>query len=108
LNKMVLREITYFVDGEKKIIKAEICDTLIKKFVGLMFRKKSLPLLFIFNKNKTLSIDSFFCRPFRAIWLDDKFQATKIIDVETWRLYISGHGKYLLEIPFTTMNMSKQ
>jgi len=92
---------TYYIKGKKKTIKAKICDTPMKKIMGLMFQKNSPSLLFIFNKNKKLSIHSLFCRPFRAIWLDDKFRATKITDVKTWKFNISGHGKYLLEIPFT-------
>ena len=96
---MKLKKITYYINDKKKTIKANLRDTPLKKFTGLMFKKSSPPLLFIFNKNKTLSIHSLFCRPFKAIWLDEKFNATKVIDVKTWKLNISGHGKYLLEIP---------
>lgn len=96
---MVLKKITYFIEGKKKIIKVKICDTPLKKFLGLMFRKKSLPLLFIFNKNKAISIHSLFCEPFKAVWLDEKMHVTKITDVKTWKLSISGKGKFLLEIP---------
>ena len=99
---MVLKNITYFIDGKKKKIKVELCDTPLKKFMGLMFRKDSPPLLFNFNKNKKLVIHSFFCKPFRAIWLDEKMKTTKFIDVEKWRPNFSGKGKYLLEIPVTT------
>ncbi|MCK4649642.1 DUF192 domain-containing protein [Candidatus Pacearchaeota archaeon] len=92
-------DVVYYIDGKKRTIKAKICDTPTKKFIGLMFQKNSPPLLFVFNKNKTLSIHSLFCKPFRALFLDDKFHATKVIDVKTWKLNISGKGKYLLEIP---------
>jgi uncharacterized membrane protein (UPF0127 family) len=100
---MALKRISYYVDGKKKIIGVEVCDTLSKKFMGLMFRKNSSPLLFTFNKNKTLSIHSFFCKPFRAVWLDDKFHSTRVVDVKTWKLNISGRGKYLLEIPLSSI-----
>ena len=100
---MALKKITYYVDGKKKMIKVKVCDTLSKKFMGLMFRKNSPPLLFVFNKNKTLSIHSLFCKPFRAVWLDDKFRSTKVTDVKTWKLNISGRGKYLLEVPFSSI-----
>ena len=96
---MALKTIVYSIDGKKKKIKVKICDTPSKKFSGLMFRKHSSPLLFIFNKNKILSIHSFFCKPFKAIWLDEKMQATKVIDVKNWKINISGKGKFLLEIP---------
>jgi uncharacterized membrane protein (UPF0127 family) len=74
-------------------------DTPWKKFCGLMFKSSSPPLLFTFKKEKTLSIHSLFCKPFKAVWLDEKFQATKVLEVKTWKLNISGKGKYLLEIP---------
>jgi len=96
---MELKQIAYFIDGKKKNIKVKLCNTILKKFLGLMFRRQSPPLLFIFNKNKTIAIHSFFCKPFKAIWLDKKMQATKIINVKNWKLNISGRGKYLLEIP---------
>ena len=101
---MALKIITYSTDGKKKKIKVKICDTPSKKFLGLMFRKHSPPLLFIFNKNKILSIHSFFCKPFKAIWLDEKMQATKIVDVKTWKPNILGKGKFLLEVPVLLEN----
>jgi uncharacterized membrane protein (UPF0127 family) len=96
---MALKQITYSIDGKKKNIKVKLCDTPLKKFSGLMFRHQSPPLLFVFNKNKKLAIHSLFCKPFKAIWLDEKMKATKITDVKNWKLNISGKGKYLLEIP---------
>ena len=102
---MTLKKITYFTDDKKKkTINVKICDTLLKKSLGLIFKKNSPPLLFIFNKNKTLSIHSFFCKPFKAIWLDDKMHTTKIYDINSWKLNISGKGKYLLEIPTPSEN----
>jgi uncharacterized membrane protein (UPF0127 family) len=98
---MVLTKITYFINKKKYSIKVKICDTLYSKFCGLMFKKNSPPLLFIFKKNKTLSIHSLFCKPFKAIWLNDKMKAKKIIIVKNWKLNISGEGKYLLEIPLS-------
>ena len=99
---MVLKTITYTINNKKKTIKAKPLTTIIQKAAGLMFRNQSPPLLFIFNKNKTLSIHSLFCKPFKAIWLDDKMQATKVTNVNNWELNISGKGKYLLEIPATS------
>ncbi len=101
---MVLKKITYYIGKEKKNIGVKLCDTPTKKFNGLMFQKKSPPLLFVFNKNKTLSIHSLFCKPFKAIWLDEKFHATKVVEVYRWKINISGCGKYLLEIPLPTTN----
>ena len=98
------KKITYYIDGEKHIIKARIYDTIGKKFRGLMFKRNSPALLFIFNKTKKLEIHSFFCKPFRAIWLDDKMSATRVLDVKTWLPNISGKGKYLLEIPLSLID----
>lgn len=89
----------YHEGKNKKTILVKPCRTFFSKLSGLMFRKKSSPLLFIFEKEKNLSIHSFFCKPFTAIWLDDKKRVTKKENVKPWRFYISGQGKYLLEIP---------
>jgi uncharacterized membrane protein (UPF0127 family) len=96
---MAIKQITYLINGKKKTAKAKVCDTILSKFLGLMFKKNSPPLLFKFNKNKKLSIHSLFCKPFKAIWLDEKKNATKVVDVKNWKFNISGKGKYLLEIP---------
>ncbi len=69
-----------------------------------MFQKNSPPLLFSQQKNKYFPIISLFCKPFKAIWLDEKMRATKIIDVKSWKWWISGSGKYLLEIPMLLKN----
>ena len=65
-----------------------------------MFRKNSLPLLFIFKKPVEFSIHSFFCNPFIAIW----FLRNKIINiklVEPHKFSIKPKQKFdkLLEIP---------
>lgn len=100
---MVLKEIIYFVDGKRKKINAEIVNTPLGKFKGLMLKKNSPPLLFIFNKEKNLSIHSFFCKPFKAIWLDKNMNSTKTIDSKSWKINYNGNGKFLLEIPTTTL-----
>ena len=95
-----LKEITYYVNGKKKKIHAQIIK---HPYIssGLMFRKNSPPLLFPLKKEKSFTISSLFCKPFIAIWLDGKMNATKIVRVKNWTSIITGHGKYLLEIPIT-------
>lgn len=88
-----------YYDKKKKSIDVEVCDNFIKKSVGLMFKKNSQPLLFVEDKEKIISIHSFFCKPFEAIWLDKNKKVTKKVIVKKWLPYISGKGKYLLEIP---------
>ena len=99
---MALKRIIYSIGKKKHSIEVKLCKSFLNKASGLMFRRHSPPLLFIFNKDKKLSIHSLFCRPFRAIWIDDKMQTTQITDVKNWKLNISGNGKYLIEIPKTT------
>lgn len=97
-------KITYYLNKERMEIEVKICDTFFSKLIGLMFRKNSLPLLFIFNKEKNLSIHSLFCKPFTAIWLDKNMKATKLQEVKKLKFNISGYGKYLLEIPLVLNN----
>jgi len=99
---MALKKITYSVNGKRREINVKICNNFFSKMAGLMFKRNSLPLLFVFGKERKLSIHSIFCKPFVAIWLDGKMRATKVIEVKNWRLNISGRGKYLLEIQRTT------
>jgi uncharacterized membrane protein (UPF0127 family) len=101
MERMKLQKITYTLNGRKHSLHAKLCKSLSSKFFGLMFRRESTPLLFVFNKEKNLSIHSFFCRPFKAIWLDDKMNVTKTLTIKKWRANFSGRGKYLLEIPLT-------
>jgi hypothetical protein len=64
-----------------------------------MFRKNSPPVLFPFRNEGKISIHSFFCRPFTAVWLDKNKKSTKQVNVNRWLPNISGNGMYLLEIP---------
>jgi len=76
------------------------CNQTISKMTGLMFKKNSPPLLFSFQKPTKLSIHSFFCKPFIAIW----FLGNQIVDIKaikTNQLSIKPKEKFdkLLEIP---------
>lgn len=83
-----------------KIIDAEICDTLLKRSRGLMFRKNPKPLFFVFKKLTTQPIHSFFCKPFMAIWLNEG----RVVDekiVRPYKLSIKARAPFthLVEIP---------
>ena len=94
---MKLKQFTYTDEKNKKqTIKVKQVSV---SSTGLMFRTNSPPLLFDMKFDQTFSIHSLFCKPFSAIWLDDKKQIVKFIDVEPWRLNLRGEGRYLLEIP---------
>jgi len=76
------------------------CKNIFSQFLGLMFKKNSKSLLFIFPTLKRLAIHSFFCKPFIAIW----FNENKVIDikfVKSWRFFVKPDKKFnkLLEIP---------
>ena len=103
---MVLKKVEYFIEGKKKELIVKVCDNPWTKFSGLMFRKNSPPLLFIFNKEKILRIHSFFCKPFRAIWLDKNMNSTKVQDIIKWSPNFSGRGKYLIEIPLDYLKIT--
>jgi len=61
------------------MVKIKIKDKIIEveevkgfgKIRGLMFRKKSMPLLFRFKKPTRMPIHSFFCKSFHAVWMKD-------------------------------------
>ena len=72
-----------------------------------MFKIKSPPLLFRLSREKNFTITSLFCKPFTAIWLDEKMNATRILKVKSWNMSFSGFGKYLLEIPSNPITPNK-
>ena len=91
--------------GRKFEIEVEECKSFFSKFRGLMFRKKSLPLLFYFNGLGLWAIHSFFCKPFFAIWFDGE----KVVDgklVKPWKFFVKPKEKFnkLLEIPSNDKN----
>lgn len=101
---MKLSKFSFYLGKKKIYLKVKECKTIWSKFSGLMFRVASPNLLFVFNKEKNLSIHSLFCKPFIAIWLDKKKRVTKITSVKNWKLNISGKGKFLLEVPMNDEN----
>ena len=93
---MVLESFVYYVGKKKKTIQVKRVSVF---SFGLLFKTNSPALLWEMRKEKKFSIFSYFCPKFRAIWLDKNKKTTKIVDVKTWKMKISGRGKYLLEIP---------
>jgi len=84
------------------------CKSISAKARGLMFKKKSKPLLFIFKKLNRQPIHSFFCKPFIIIW----FRENKIIDtkvIKKWKFSIKPKEKFdkILEIPSNNANFKK-
>jgi len=91
-----------------KIIEAEVCDTIFSKARGLMFRKHSKPMLFVFKKPTRQSIHSFFCRPFKAIWLyKGKIIDEKIVQPFSFSVKPKNPFTELVEIPLSNNNKLK-
>jgi len=88
---------------EKEIIikDYEICSSFFSKTRGLMFRKKSKPLLFLFDEPTRIPIHSFFVRfPFIAVWFLNGKPVDKML-VMPWRFSVVPRTQFdmLLEIP---------
>ena len=84
------------------------CKTIFLKISGLMFKKNSKPLLFVFRKLGKRSIHSFFCLPFIAIWFDgERIVYVKLI--KSKKISIKPKEKFdkLLEIPSNSEAFSK-
>ena len=86
--------------GKKISVDVIECKTFIQKGTGLMFRKDNRALLFPFRRKVNRAIHSFFCKPFIALWFNDK----RIVDVQLvrpWQFSIRPKKKFniLLEIP---------
>jgi uncharacterized membrane protein (UPF0127 family) len=87
-------------NGKEINLDVKVCDNVFSQARGLTFKKKSLPLLFVFKKLNRMKIHSFFCKPFIAIW----FNGEDVVDlkvVRKSRFSIRPKEKFdkLLEIP---------
>ena len=86
--------------GKEKNLNVKVCDNVFSQASGLMFKRKSKPLLFIFKTKKRRAIHSFFCKPFIAIWFDGE-QVVDVKRIRSWKFSIKPTEKFdkLLEIP---------
>jgi uncharacterized membrane protein (UPF0127 family) len=92
----------YFYGRRITVLDYTICKSIYSKIRGLMFRDKNYkkPLLFVWNKPVNISIHSFFCRKFIAVWLlRGRVIDIKVVNPRT--LSVTSKGKFdeLLEIP---------
>ena len=96
------------IKDEELTIPVKKCENLASQIQGLMFKKKSPNLLFIFKKPKRISIHSYFCNPFLGIWLlDDKIQEMKLVEPNTFSIKPKHKFNKLLEIPNNTEEFRK-
>jgi len=94
--------------NKERTIEVKVCKNIFNHMFGLMFRKKSKPLLFVFNRKKRRAIHSFFCVPFIAIWFNGK-EIIEIKKIMPWKFSVKSKGKFdkLLEIPQNSVFFDK-
>ena len=96
----------------KKIIAKNVtlCKTVFSQSLGLMFKTKANPLLFIFKKEKKISLHMFFvfCS-IDLIFLNEKKRIVEIKEnFKSFQIYTSTNkAKYLLELPQGTIKASQ-
>ena len=94
--------------GENFSMDVKRCKSVFSKATGLMFRKKSKPLLFVFNRPTRQSIHSFFCQPFVAIWFNNnKIVEVKIVKPRIFSVKPKKRFNLILEIPINDKNFSR-
>jgi uncharacterized membrane protein (UPF0127 family) len=96
---MKTQKIKFKTREKEFIVEAKVCDNFWSKLSGLMFRRKSLPLLFVFKNHGMYAIHSWFCKKFLAVWLDDQ-GVVDIKLVRPWRSYVVPKMEFnkLLEV----------
>lgn len=80
----------------------------IKKFVGLMFKRRDTDnLIFYFSRNESVAIHSFFVWfKFLAVWLDEQNNVVDLTVVRPFRFYVlpKKKARKLIELPFNDDN----
>ncbi|MCD6549782.1 DUF192 domain-containing protein [Candidatus Micrarchaeota archaeon] len=84
-----------------EVVVDEVAGTLLSQVRGLMFRRKRVNILFVFNEDKICPIHSWFVfYPFDAVYLDRNFRVVEIFrDVKPFS-YVrpTRPSSYLLEV----------
>ena len=88
----------------------EECRTWWEQTKGMMFRKKVVPLVFVFRKEQTVRLHSWFCPgSMDLIFLDENWWVIEILS--EWKprssYYSSKKGMFLLELPAGTIARSR-
>lgn len=104
---MVVKNFKFKIKDKEYNIKVKECRTIISRSIGLMFKKNSPSLLFIFKQPTNQTIHSFFCKPFIAIWfIGDIIIDMKLIDKNLLSVRPEIKFDKLLEIPSNTKEFS--
>lgn len=89
---------------------AKICKTPFPKALGLMFSKKSKALIFIFSKEKIISLHMFFVFfPIDVLFLNKNKKVVEIKEnFKPFRIMIAKKpAKYVIELPNKTIKKTK-
>ncbi|RMD57837.1 DUF192 domain-containing protein [Candidatus Woesearchaeota archaeon] len=86
------------------------CSTFWEQTRGLMFRKKVIPLLFVFPKEQRFRLHSWFCPgPIDLIFLDASWEVVEL--KSEWKRYGSysslRDAMFLLELPAGSIAQSR-
>lgn len=104
----MITDFKFKIQKRKFNINVKKCESLYSQILGLMFKKKSRPLLFIFKKEKSIAIHSFFCKTFIAIWfINEKIIDIKIIKSNKFSIKPKQKFNKLLEIPSNSKEFKK-
>ncbi len=89
--------------GKKRIFASFKQMDEVNQWVGLMFsRKVTKPLLF--SGNGKISIHSFFCPVFEAVFLDKSGKIVKAVKVKPWTPLVAAKAFFLFEMPPGTVS----
>ena len=78
-------------------MKPKICKSFFSKLKGKMFSFSKQPMLFVFDRERKISIHTFFCfMPLEVRWLDRNKKVTKKCLMKPFSIH---YGRYVLEIP---------
>jgi uncharacterized membrane protein (UPF0127 family) len=84
----------------------EECKSWWEQTRGLMFRKEVVPLVFVFSKEQTLKLHSWFCPDnIDLVFLDENWEVVELQqEWEPWSSYSSQKpSMFLLELPRGTI-----
>lgn len=88
----------------------ELCDTFLKQVRGLMFRRRIVPLVFVNDEEKKISIHSWFCfGEIDLIFLNKYYEVVELKQGwKPWRIhYPMGKSMFLIELPKGTINRTE-
>ena len=88
---------------------AKECKTVLSQGIGLMFRTKIIPLLFILKKPQRITIHSFFMlKTIDVIFLNEKKEVVDVKTLKSWSWFTpKERAKYVIEVPKGTIQRTE-